>query len=813
MKNKNRVVAVMLLFLMIFANIGNFIKAVEIDKANLENGASCEGHLQYKFGNVWANVSANLIYYNLNNVRYPAYCITSPDVHGVDEEGSYTVSIEKTLDDVRIWRAIINGYPYKSPAQLGVETDEDAYMATKQAIYSIMFNRDVLNQYRGIDARGTKIVNAMNNLVDIGRHGTETPQDPNIQANKIGELYEEGDFYIQRYSVSSKVDIKSYYITSTGNLPKNSIIVNSTGTQTDNFNGSEDFFVKIPKSSMDKDIDLIINLQGKCKNYPIFFGKSPNPNWQDYAVTFDPFGDGVGRAMLNIKTNTGKISINKTDDETSAPISNVKFKLLNENGDVIGEVITDENGKATFNNLYQGKYILKEIQTDERYILNECEFQVNVLFDKTTVIDVENEHKKGNIKVYKVDSDNNRLVLGNVEFKLFSHEFNKFIGTYYTNANGEIEIKNLRIGKYSLYETKTNKWYNLSEKTDIKVEWNLTKELKIENELKKGNIKIIKIDSENNEIRLSGVKFDVLDSNNNVLETIVTDENGEAVTSKYPLRDFEKITIREKETLKNYVLDNQERTITLKNNETITTIFENKKIKGNILLKKVDVDFPNTFLTGAKFNVYKDVNNNNIYDEQDIFISDLKEIEDGIYKLDNVEYGTYFVKEIEAPKNYMLDENYHKVEILQDGVTYEVENEIGKGFTNGVMNGKLKINKKSEDGILKGFTFKVIGTDIRGKTFSQEYVTDENGEILIENIPVGEYTVFEVENKATKKYIIPDSQKIKIENEQETEISFFNKLVEIPDTSDISRIGIMIIIFIISLIGIIILLILYKKRK
>ncbi len=811
MKNKNKLVAVMLLFLMFFTNICNVIKAVEINNAKLENGALCTGHLQYKFGTVWANVSGNLIYYNLNNVRYPAYCITSPDVHGVDEEGSYNVSIEKTLDDVRIWRAIINGYPYKSPAQLGVETDEDAYMATKQAIYSIMFNRDVLNQYRGIDDRGAKMVNAMNNLVNIGRHGTETPQDPSILASKNGELYEEGNFYVQRYSVSSKVDIKSYYITSIANLPKDSIIVNSSGNQTDNFNGNEDFFVKIPKNSMNKDINLIVNLQGKCRNYPIFFGKSPNPNWQDYAVTFDPFGDGVGRALLNIKTNTGKIKINKTDDETSAPIQNVKFKLFKDNGEIVGEVITDENGEATFSSLYQGKYILKEVETDEKYILNESEIQVNVFFDKTTVVNIENEHKKGNIKVYKVDADNNRLVLGNVEFKLFSHEFKKFIGTYYTNADGEIEIKKLRIGEYSLYETNTNKWYNLSENTDVKVEWNSTKELKIENELKKGNVKIIKVDSDNNEIRLSGVKFDVLDNNNNILETLITDENGEAVTSKYPLRDFPQITIRERETLKNYVLNEQAQTITLENNETINVIFENKKIKGNILLNKIDSEFQNKFLTGAKFDVYKDVNNNGEYDEQDIFISNLKETEIGVYKLDNIEYGVYFIKETEAPENYLLDEEYHKIEILEDGVTYEVENEIGKGFANTVVNGKLKIQKRSEDGTLNGFTFKVIGTDIRGNTFSKEYVTDKNGEILIENIPVGEYTVFEMENKATKKYIIPESQNIKIENGKETNISFFNKLIEIPDTGDISKLGIMSLIFIVSLIGIVI--VLLNKRK
>ena len=75
-------------------------------------------------------------------------------------------------------------------------------------------------------------------------------------------------------------------------------------------------------------------------------------------------------------------------------------------------------------------------------------------------------HKKGNIKVYKIDKDNKKVVLGNVEFKLYSEEFKKIIGTYYTDVNGELEIKNLRTGNYKLIETKTNKWYNLANSSE-----------------------------------------------------------------------------------------------------------------------------------------------------------------------------------------------------------------------------------------------------------------------------------------------------------------------------------------------------------
>lgn len=69
-----------------------------------------------------------------------------------------------------------------------------------------------------------------------------------------------------------------------------------------------------------------------------------------------------------------------------------------------------------------------------------------------TTITLKNKHKEGNVIVYKVDKDNNRIALGGVTFDLFSEEFNKVVGTYITDVNGEIHIDNLRIGNYKLLE-------------------------------------------------------------------------------------------------------------------------------------------------------------------------------------------------------------------------------------------------------------------------------------------------------------------------------------------------------------------------
>lgn len=595
--------------------------------------------------------------------KYTLHIVFRTATHGVDELGDYSVSIKKTLDDVRVWRTIINGYPYKSPSQLGVSSDLDAYVATKQAIYSVLLNRDVYSLYRGRTDRGNKIVNAIYNLTNIGRNGSQTPQNSQLTIAKSGDLYEDGNFYVQKFNISGAVDIASYTITAS-RVPTGAIITDSSSTPKTTFNGKESCYLRIPKSSMNVDINANITIQGKCKTYPVFYGKTSISGAQNYAVTFDPFGDEVTRVNLNVKTDTGKISINKIDDETHKPIKGVTFQLTKEDGTVIANATTNENGVATFSSLYQGKYLLKETATNEKYILNTKEFNVNVEYNKTSSVSVENEHKKGNIKVYKIDKDNNRVVLGNVEFDLFSHEFNKVIGTYNTDVNGELEIKNLRIGDYSLIEKKTNKWYNLAEDTDVEVEWNLTKELQIQNELKKGAIKIIKVDEEDHEVKLENVKFKVMDKDGNVLEELITDKNGEAETSRYPIRDFSELKIQEVETIDTYVLDDEVHTIKLEENQIKNVTFENEKIKGQIEVTKVSSndnkltgDKKGTPLEGAIFEVYN---------SNDELVDTLTTDKEGkaISKL--LVKGEYHLKEVDSGSvYYLINSDIFKAEIKE----------------------------------------------------------------------------------------------------------------------------------------------------
>ena len=299
------------------------------------------------------------------------------------------------------------------------------------------------------------------------------------------------------------------------------------------------------------------------------------------------------------------------------------------------------------------------------------------------------KRKNGNVSIYKVDSDNNKINLGGVEFDLYSEEFDEVIGTYTTDENGEIHIENLRIGNYTLIEKTTNKWYNLADDTDFEIRWNETTEITIENELKKGQAKVIKVDSENEEIKIEGVKFNVLDEDGNVLEIIVTDENGEAVTSEYVIRDYDTIYLQEIETNEKYVLNDELIKVELTANEVQSITVENEKIKGQIQIIKTSADDNN--VTGEKAGTPLEGVEFEIYDSEDNLVETITTDEEGIALTSLLEKGEYKVKEISTNEWYYLNEETYTVNIEENNQI------VSLNITNESKNPDVEIEKVGQD--------------------------------------------------------------------------------------------------------------------
>lgn len=113
--------------------------------------------------------------------------------------------------------------------------------------------------------------------------------------------------------------------------------------------------------------------------------------------------------------------------------------IIYHQGELIETLITDENGKATSQNLPLGEYVCKELKAPYGYVLNEeiRTFELSYENQKEAIVytdvSVYNERQKIAVKVSKKDEETKELVAG-AEFSLFA---NRDIYNY----KGEVIVK------------------------------------------------------------------------------------------------------------------------------------------------------------------------------------------------------------------------------------------------------------------------------------------------------------------------------------------------------------------------------------
>ena len=119
-----KLVSIILLILILVNSMSGIANAFEVDSAYVENLGDCGRHLQFKTtSGTWSYVITTMVGYRNNGVLHYAYCL-NVDKHGVGEEQNYSVNVTEILSDVHVWRAIVNGFPYKSASELGVENPD-----------------------------------------------------------------------------------------------------------------------------------------------------------------------------------------------------------------------------------------------------------------------------------------------------------------------------------------------------------------------------------------------------------------------------------------------------------------------------------------------------------------------------------------------------------------------------------------------------------------------------------------------------------------------------------------------------------------
>ena len=586
--------------------------------------------------------------------------------------------------------------------------------------------------------------------------------------------------------------------------------------------------IKVDKPNMAQKGTISVEKTGE-----VFFGVNVSGE-EDEDVIYQP--------VYKVKGLAGAVYEITADEDVITPDGTLRYHK----GDVVDTVTTDEDGTAKSKELYLGKYNVVETKAPTGMVINKEKHSVELTYAGQDVAVTEtatsfvNERQKVKISLEKILEQDETFGIGkndeikNISFGLYAKEDVVSSSGTVIPADGLIEIitldengvatanTDLPFGSYYVKEIATDEHYILSDtqypftfeyagQDTETVEIKVNDGKPIENKLIYGSVSGKKID-ENGEA-LGGALIGIFKADEteftkeHAIMTATSEKDGSFSFAKVP---YGKWIVREIEAPEGFVLDDTSYEVNIGENEQVIEVeITDEYIHGNIELIKVDADYPDNKLTGATFEVYKDVNGDGKLNDGDELIGNLEETATGIYEMKELLYGKYLVKETKAPEGFVLDKGVYSVFIEKDETTYKVENKAGVGFINEAMKGNLKIKKTSSDGKVEGFTFRVTGVNGYDSTFT----TDKNGEISVDGLRIGEYTVSEVSDNVSAGYILPADKKVTVKVGETVEIEMHNELRDTPKIGDDRKTGLWVAFAGASALGIVATVVASKRKK
>lgn len=134
-------------------------------------------------------------------------------------------------------------------------------------------------------------------------------------------------------------------------------------------------------------------------------------------------------------------------------------------------------------------------------------------------------------------------------------------------------------------------------------------------------------------------------------------------------------------------------------------------LHGSIMTTKVNADDPTDKISGATFGVYSDADGDGIFNAKtDKLVGTLQEGDTGVYTLDSLPYGKFFLHEDKAPEGFVQDNIYYPFEIKEDGQIVNFETVPGKDFPNKPIKGTVtttKVDATNPQHKLSGAVFEI----------------------------------------------------------------------------------------------------------
>lgn len=556
------------------------------------------------------------------------------------------------------------------------------------------------------------------------------------------------------------------------------------------------------------------------------------------------------KSIVNLNIIGGSIKINKIDSETGdfpqgeGSLKGAKYNLYNANNELVDTFITGE--KEYIDNLSIGEYYLKEIEPSKGYRLDEKTYSINLTkedLDKELIL--YEEIIKRDIDIFKVYATNETGILypeENITFEIYDNKSN-LVDKITTDTDGYAHL-NLPFGTYTIKQINSTEGYEkisdqiiTIDKYDERPVYKLFTNAEI-----KSKIKIIKKDFDTKEnILNSNVKFKIYDVKNNKfisfkifypeekeIDTFEISDDGTFITpEELPYGVYRLYEVDEK--MEGYLFNDEGIEIVIGDSTTyindktygrLTEVeFYNKRVKGKIELYKYGEDiiykdnsyrYKETLLPGVVFKLYakEDITENEkILYHKDDEIQELETDNNGYCMIDDLPLGKYYLKEVKSNKDNQISSVIYDVNLLyKDQYTEKILENID--IYNYIQKGKLVITKYDKE-TNNPIPNTLIEIRKDNNTVIYKGYTNQNGQIIIDDLKYGDYYLSETE--ASTGYQLNDENINFTIDKEQLDISLYNERIKVPNTMSNSYILIP-IITIIVLINIILLKLTHKNK-